>query len=265
MKKIFLAFFFVTCFFVPFKNANALLGVVGVEAEVRYFYSNLSSEFLYTDNSVAGTEFSFEDEFDVDQNKGFAEIRLGVSLLNQNLRYSYLPMSWTGTETLTTTIEFGGTSFAASTLVDTELTLDYHRLSYIFDFIDMAGYRLGVIVEAKYIKAFGEVKNAVTGIGEDESVSLPIPALGVIARAGIPFLLNVSAEVTGMTLGSDFTIIDAEAALNFEPVPFFTFSLGYRHLDIHFEYEDKSGGTVEEAILLDALISGPFAALRFNF
>lgn len=265
MKKIFLAFLFVSCFLMPLKNANALLGVVGVEAEVRYFYSNLSSEFLYTDNSSEGDKFSFEDDLDIDQSKGFPEIRLGVSLLNQNLRYAYLPMSWTGSENLDVEIDFGGQKFTAGLDVDSELSIDYHRLSYIFDFFDIADYRLGVILEAKYLKAYGEIKDAATGIGKDESVGLPIPAIGVIANVNIPFLLNIGAEVTGMTLGSNFTIIDAEAALNFNPAPFFTFSLGYRYIDIHFEYEDKSGAITEEEILLDVLVSGPYASLRFNF
>lgn len=252
MRKIFLAAVFVfaavLCTSTP---ASAILKVDG-----RYWFTTFSDTVKLSSGSVAGTNINFVDDLNVDDKKNFWDGRITLELGSHKLRYGFMPLSWTGTKTLSQSVVFNGRTFSASTTVDTKLKADYHRLGYEYDIIDLLDNKLGVIFEVKYFDADARLSASSLGVNESGTLKAPIPTVGVAAQVGLPFLVNIGGEVTGISAGSKIYLVDGEAALNFKPAPFVVISGGYRVMKFHVE---KSNDKV------DLTLKGPFVMLRANF
>ncbi|MFQ5441506.1 MAG: hypothetical protein ACE5EB_02145 [Thermodesulfobacteriota bacterium] len=227
-----------------------------VDVEARYWFTNIDGEATATSGAVIGTNVNFVDDLGMEENKGFVEGRITFELGGHKVRYGYMPMTWDGTRTITQSISFAGQTFSASTSVDTEVEINLHRLGYEYDFIDFANNKIGAIIEMKYIDAQINLKDSALGLDETESLDIPIPTIGVAASVGLPFLVEVSGEVTGLTLGSQAYLIDGEVAVNFKPAPFVVLAAGYRYMDFHVEKNDNQ---------VDIRLQGPFITLKADF
>jgi hypothetical protein len=227
-------------------NAFAL-----VDLEGRYWITTIDDEIK---SGTTGTNINFIDDLGVDDKENFFDVRATLEFGSHKLRYGYMPLSWEGTKTITRDIVFAGQTFSASGTVNTELDVAYHRLGYEYDIIDALNNRLGVIFEVKYFDIDASLSS--TGVNGTASVKAPVPTIGIAAQAGLPFLLSVGGEITGMSLGSSAWIVDAEAGVNFKPAPFVVVSGGYRLLKLHLDYDDD---------LADISVQGPFVMLRADF
>lgn len=251
MKKILLAFVAFICTIMASSKAHAVL-----DADVRYWFSNLDSNIQASSGAIIGTEVDFVDDLGLDDAQGFAEGRITLELGPHKLRYGYLPMSWDGTKTLATNITFAGQTFTAATTTQSEIDVAYHRLGYQFDIFDLLNNSVGLIVEIKYFDTKATVQDSTGVINVAESFDAPIPAVGVAAQAGLPFLFSVSGELTGFTLGSNAYVVDLEAMVNLTPAPFVKLSGGYRYFQLHLQQSDDKA---------DITLSGPFINLRADF
>ncbi len=229
-----------------------------VKLEGRYWFTDLEGDLNVTDGGLAGTDIDIKDDLGVDD-EDFWEIRATLEFGSHKFRYGFVNLEWDGDNTLTETINFGGETFTVSTFVVTDIDIVYHRLGYEYDFIDTLDYRLGAIFEVKFfdVDASVEAPNVVPAVKESESFTAPVPTIGVAFQAGLPFLLDVGGEVTGITLGKYGYLIDAEAAVNFNPFPFVTLSGGYRYFKLHADVDDD--------FELDLDLNGPFVLLRVGF
>lgn len=240
-------------FAISSSRAEAVLEIDG-----RYWLSTLDSNVQVTDGGLLGTDIDLVDDLGIDDEESFPEIRVRLGLGSHHLRYSYMSLSWDGSTNIADLagIDFGGTNFAQTTLVNTSLDIDYHRLGYEYDLIDILRNRITLIAELKYLEIETELDAPIAALNESESTSVPIPTVGIGVQAGLPALLDVSAEVTGIGLGSDAYFIDAEAMINFHPAPLFVVSGGYRYINLHAEDNDDK---------LDFLLDGPFLMVKIGF
>lgn len=229
-----------------------------LKLEGRYWFTDLEGDLKVSESTIEGTDIDITDTLKVDD-EDFWEIRATLELGSHKIRYGFVNLEWDGDNTLAETITFGGQTFTVSTLVATDLDVVYHRLGYEYDIIDTLDNRLGLIFEVKYfdVDASIEAPNLVPAVKESESYSVALPTVGVAFQAGLPFLLNVGGEVTGITLGKYGYLVDAEAAVNFNPFPFVTLSGGYRYFKLHADDDDD--------FELDFDLNGPFAMLRVGF
>ncbi len=239
-------------FLIISSNAHAI-----AEVEVRYWDAKLALDTQVSTGSQLGTEFDFVDALDMDNKEGIPEFRAKVGFFGNNLRYAFTNLSWEGDDKVTKDFTFNGIDYAKGLNVESEFSLAYHRLGVEFGF-ELAENQLGIILELKYFDA--EMTLDVPGnpiLNESESADLPVPAVGVIFNINLPFLISFGGEVTGMTIGSKLTVIDAEAAIHFDPGPFMTFSLGYRMLEISADDGDDN--------TLDISVDGPYARFEVGF
>lgn len=251
MRKIAVA---VACFLAVVlanTDAFALLKVDG-----RYWFTNLDANAKVSKGGVIGTDLDLVKDLGIDDKKNFWEGRITLELGHHKIRYGFTPLKWDGSRTLSQSITFNGRTYSASTTVDTKLNLDYHRLGYEYDFIDLLDNRLGVIVELKYFDADARLKDTSLGIDESKKVRAPIPTVGIGGQVGLPFLFSVGGEVTGITVGKNAYLVDAEAGVNLKPFPFVVISGGYRIFKLHLENNDDKGNVT---------LKGPFAMLRADF
>lgn len=236
-----------------FFSADAL-AVLSVEG--RYWFSNLDGTVKSTSAGIAGTDIDLVNTLGMESSKDFLEGRITLDLGNHRLRYAYIPMKWTGSKTISQSVVFNGTTYSASTKVDSELKLNYHRLSYEYDVINTLDNRLGLILDVKYLDQQARLKASALGFDKSESIKVPVPAIGLAAQVGLPYFLTVGGEVTGITVGKKAYLVDGEAGVNFKPIPLVTVSGGYRYFRLHIEKNDNKG---------DLTIDGPFVMLRAGF
>ncbi|MFQ5735270.1 MAG: hypothetical protein ACE5GY_00220 [Thermodesulfobacteriota bacterium] len=251
MKKILLAF---AVFLAAVSFSSKASAVVDVDA--RYWFTNLSSDITASSGSIAGTNVDFVNDLGVDETKGFVEGRITLELGSHKIRYAFVPLKWDATSTLAQQVIFGGKTYTASTPVESELNVNYHRLGYEYDIIDMLDNHLGFIFELKYFDGNARLKATSLGLDENENFNVPIPTVGVSAQVSLPFLFSVGGEVTGITLGGNAYLVDGEAAFNFKPAPFVVVSGGYRLFKIHVEKDLDKG---------DLTVKGPFLNVRADF
>lgn len=227
-------------------NASAV-----VDLEGRYWLTTMDDEIK---SGTAGTTINLVDDLGVDDKENFFDIRATVELGSHKLRYGYMPMSWEGTKTTGAPLVFNGVTYPAAS-VNSKLDMAYHRLGYEYDIIDVLNNRLGVIFEVKYFDIDASLTSSL-GQNEKASIKAPVPTIGIAAQAGLPFLLSVGGEITGVSLGSAAWLVDAEAGVNFKPAPFVVVSGGYRIFKLHVDYDDD---------LVDISVSGPFVMLKADF
>ncbi|GMR04821.1 MAG: hypothetical protein BMS9Abin23_0733 [Thermodesulfobacteriota bacterium] len=251
MRRLAAIFMALTILLLTSTSAFAL-----VDVEARYWFTEMDGNVMATGGSLGGTNVGFVNDLGIDNSENFAEGRITLELGNHKIRYGYMPLSWSGTRTLSQDINFAGQTYSASSSVTTDIKLDLHRLAYEYDFIDLLNNRLGIIAELKYIDARVNLKDAALGLDEQQSIAIPIPTVGVSAQVGLPFLFNVGGEVTGMSLGSKAYLVDAEAMVNFKPAPFVVIAGGYRYMKFHVEKGDDE---------IDFTLKGPFITLKADF
>ncbi|MBI1911319.1 MAG: hypothetical protein HYS21_04905 [Deltaproteobacteria bacterium] len=251
MRKLFVAVFMFVALAFTASTASAVVDVEG-----RYWFTELDDTIKVTSGNVIGTEIDLKNDLGVDDKKNFWEGRITLELGSHKLRYGYMPLKWDGSKNLTQSVVFNGQTYSASADVNSELKMDYHRLGYEYDFFDTLNNRLGVILEVKYFDGDAKLKSTSLGLNEQESFKLPIPTVGITGQVGLPLLLSVGGEVTGVTLGSSAYLVDAEAGINLKPAPFVVISGGYRIFKLHVESDDDK---------VDLTVKGPFVSLRADF
>lgn len=239
--------------FVIFTGTSAF-ALVNVEG--RYWFTNLDAKAKVSNGSIIGSDIDLVNTLGVDDKKNFWDLRLGLELGSHKIRYGYIPMKWDGTKAVSQSVTFNGKTYSAATPVESHMKINYHRLGYEYDFIDILNNRLGIILEAKYFDTSTNLKAPALGLNESKSLKVPVPTVGLTGQVGLPMLFSIGGEVTGVTIGSKAYLFDGEAGLNIKPAPFITVSAGYRYFKLHLE--DKNNKA-------DFLLRGPFVMLRGNF
>jgi hypothetical protein len=248
MKKYILA---VSLFLAVILNCSNALAFVHIEG--RYWFTDLSNVAIASTGGVTGTDLNFNKDLDLEKRKDFWEARVSLELDDHQIRYGFLPLKWSGTRNLAGSISFNGQTFTGQT--DSTLKADYHRLGYKYDFVDLLGSDLGVIIEFKYFNATIGVKSP-AGPAESRGIDAFFPTLGVSGHLGLPFKMNFGGEVTGVMLTSKLYTADGELALNINTIPFVTISGGYRALIVYIE---------KQKVKEDMTLVGPFLLLRAGF
>ncbi len=251
MRRFLLALSVLVSVLLLSSHANAI-----VDVEARYWFTNLDANIEASSGAVIGTDLNLVSDLGIDDHESFPEGRITLELGHNRLRYAYMPLSWSGNTTISSSLSFAGMIFPSSTRVSTDVQFDYHRFSYEYDFIDKLNNRLGLIVEVKYLDGRVNLKDAAFGLDESTRLQIPIPAVGVGGELAIPFLANVRAEITAMSLGSLAYVVDGEVNIGFKPLPFVNVSAGYRYLRFHIEQDTDIGSVT---------LRGPFITLSANF
>jgi len=227
-----------------------------VDVEARYWLTNFDANIESTSANVIGSKLDLVNDFGVDDHENFVEGRITLKLGNHSFRYAYVPLSWSGNSVVMREINFAGQVFSASTVVDTDIQIDYHRFSYRYDIFNKLKNRVGLIAEVKYLDGRVRLSDAALGLDESTHLQIPIPAIGIAGQLSIPFLAKLGAEVTGMSLGTLAYVVDGEAYIGYKPLPFVDISAGYRYLKFHID-KDGDVGSIS--------LRGPFFTLKAVF
>ena len=220
-------------------------------------YLSLSPEGDFAvSNGGPGTRVDMEDDLGFDDSEEFMA-EAAVLLGSFRLTASYLPLKFAGDGTLSRTIEFGGETFTANTAVDSDVDIDIYDLGltwYLLNFDDLpVRLQLGPEVSVKYIDADITMKSG--ALSESESVSAPVPTVGLRGRVGFADFLAVAGRV-GYLEFDDNSFLDADVQIEFSPLPLVGIFAGYRYLDVEVDESD---------VFLDLTFDGPYGGAFVRF
>jgi hypothetical protein len=253
MKKVFL---WMICVVAVFGMA---VPVQAFEVGVRgyYWFPGLDGDLRVDDSGIRGTEIDLESDLDIDD-ESYPIIEAFVGLGNHHLSLSYYNADYSGTNTLTEDINFAGRTFTANNPINSSLEYDVYDVMYRYDLLDLenvlAGFSLGIVGRVEVFD--GEVELTSLALTERESVTAPIPGLGLNLHVGIlADILEGRVLVTGMGY-SDGTMLDGQADISFTPFPFLDIHGGYRIFIVDADIDD---------VEFDYDTSGPYVAVTLSF
>ncbi len=199
-----------------------------------------------------------DDSLNLSDSESFTG-EIALNLGNSRLSLNYLPISFSGTGTLSDSIEINGETFSASTQVKTDLDLDVYDLGYTYFIINTddlpTRIQLGLELAVKIADADLSVREAIGSVSASESVVVPIPTLGARARIALADYLGVTGRVGYMEYEGNY-FLDAEAQVEFSPLPMFGLYAGIRYFDLKID---------EDEIYVDTQMAGPFGGLMVRF
>jgi len=228
-----------------------------VDLEGRYWFTNLDASTKVESGSIPGTRIDVAQDLRVDD-ANIPEVRLTFSTgLNSKLRLAYLQGSFDGDTTLSQSIQFSGTTFGASTRVDTDLDLYYGRIGWTWQFAAVPGiFKIGPLLEVKGVVVDATIRSPGTGLRESATLPMAFPTVGAMLNVTPISALDVFAEVSGMTFGDFGHVVDAEIGLRFIPIRFVTVSAGYRLFDLRVSNDDD---------FAKLKLTGPFVGASIRF
>lgn len=220
-------------------------------------YASITPSGNFTANigGIPGTTLS-DSELGLDRsNNVTAEI--AFQLGDGRLSASYLPLKFSGASTLTRNITFNGQTYTTGTPVTSELKADLLDFAYAYYLVNMddlpSRFQLGLEVSLKYIMADAMLSGG--GVTQNASANIPLPTIGARARVALADFIGLSARVGYIGFKSNrFT--DADAQIEFSPLPTLGIYGGYRHIDVKL---DSSG------VIVNTKFAGPYVGAFFRF
>lgn len=226
-----------------------------IEAEGRYWITDLEGNAKVTTSSLDGTDINFKDDLGVGD-EDFPEVRVILSLLGSSkLRLAYTQVGYSGNKDITRDVYFDGQTYSLGVNVDTEVDLQYVRLGWIWEFLNISDkLKISSLIEAKGFIVEASLKTTV--ISESESFTGGVPSVGAIVEFQPLKQIGIFAEVSGIDVGSYGYLYDAEVGVKINPIESFSINAGYRILDLNFENDSDYA---------ELKISGPFLSGEFRF
>lgn len=221
-------------------------------------------QLLSPEGSIAGTisgigqKVDLKRDLDLDDSKN-ATAEVALKWGDSHLSFNYLPISFSGTGTLTVAGEFNGETFSVDDTVKTDLDIDLYDIGYTYyllNFDDLpTRFQLGLELAVKIVDVEVTFHDLTQNFVESESATVPIPTIGVRTRIALADFLGITGRIGYMEFdGNHF--LDAEAQLEFSPFPMVGFYAGVRYFDLKIDEDD---------VFVETKFSGPFGGLLIRF
>jgi outer membrane protein len=255
MHPVISAFFalFLLCLF-PFAAAADET----ISLKLGYVILSPDGRFASTESGVVNTEIDLEDDLDFGDSEGLmaeAALQLG----SFRLSIGYLPLDFSGTSNLTRDITFEGETFSVSDTVKGEMDLAIYDVGLTWNLLNFddlpVRLQLGPELSVKVVDGEVSLSDQTTGMREEISGTVPVPTIGLRGRIGLSDYVALIGRV-GYVGYSDNSFLDADAQIEFSPLPMVGIFGGYRYLDIDVDESD---------LFIDATFSGPYAGAFVRF
>lgn len=237
--------------------ANPALADEFISLKAGYLTLSPEGEFAVFESGI-GTEVDMEDDLGFDDSEELT-VEAAIQLGDFHLSLGYLPLRFSGDGTLTRTVEFEGETFSVGTDVDSDVELELYDLGltwYLINFDDLpVRVQFGPELSVKLVEADLSIDDRTSGIGASESVTAPVPTVGVRARVGLSDFIAVSGRV-GYIEYEGNSFLDGDAQLEFSPVPLLGVFAGYRYFDLEVDESD---------VFLDVTFDGPYGGVFVRF
>ena len=204
-----------------------------------------------------GQKADVERDLNLDDSENItAEVALNLG--DFRLSLNYLPIDFSGTGNLTVPVVIGGETFNIGTTVQSELTVDLYDFGLTYYLINLddlpTRVQLGLELAVKVADAKVSFKDTL-GTTASESTTAPIPTIGARARISLSDFIGVTGRIGYLEFDENH-FLDAEAQIEFSPVPMVGIYAGYRYFDLKIDESD---------LFVETDFSGPFAGALVRF
>lgn len=200
---------------------------------VRWFPS-LTGELQKGSGDVPGTRVDLKADLgleDHSSNEFKGVLRLGARM---KLRAAYTPLDYDGDVIASRAFLFDGTFFRRDARTVTSLKGTLWSGDLEFDFLRGGWGYLGFLLGARVVDVDTVIVQPEEGRRETGTLRAPVPVLGVSGRL-YTGRVSLSAEISGLTIGSRGTLYDVEAQLRYHLTDRLAVGGGYRLLSVRGE------------------------------
>lgn len=216
-------------------------------------------QFAGTTNGI-GTEVDIQDDLNFSDSEDIT-LEAALQLGNFRLSAGYLPLKTDGFGT-GLNFSFNGENFVGDVASSIDAKIyDLGLTYYLINMNDIPSrFQLGLEAAVKIVDAEISVTGATVSpfavnVTEKVSGTVPIPTLGGRLRVALGDFIGVVGRAGYMTYSGN-SILDAEAQVEFSPLPLVGIYGGYRYFDLKVDENDA---------FLDATFQGPFVGALVRF
>ncbi|MDT8444299.1 MAG: hypothetical protein RQ722_08405 [Desulfuromonadales bacterium] len=233
-----------------------------VSLKAGYLMLSPEGSFAVDGNTLSGTPIDLEKDLGFDDSEDYF-VEGALNLGSFRLAISYLPLEFSGSGTLSQPIVFNDRTFDVSATTSSEVKLDIIDAGLTWNIINIddlpARIQIGPELAVKYVDVdltmSGVETSSGLSISESDSAQVPIPTIGARARISFSDFIGLVGRIGYMEY-QDNSFLDAEAQIEFSPIPLVGIFGGYRYFDLQVDESD---------IFVDAQFSGPFAGAFVRF
>ena len=236
----------------------------------RYWDSAIDGKVTADTKLVSGTKLDLVKDLNLDKTTFIPEFELTFKLGMNKIIGSYATASYTGKNTLSTNINFGGSTYSANNVVKTNLDLTlgsvlYERL-FVPEFItrafpSVAEAEAGLLLGVKYLSADTKLTSPL--VSKTEKGSVPIPVIGLFLNLGLldkklDFEVGaVGFKTTVSSVTAEYFDVYFDVGFNF--IKYVPIGIGYKMN--RFSTQDKKNN----AFGVNLNLSGPYAFATIGF
>jgi len=223
-----------------------------------YIRLNPNGNFSLTSGGIEGTTLNLDKSLGLGKsNTGNIEAAFHIGDLRLGLEY--LPIRSSGKALTNSSVQFGNDFFPAGTSVKSRLECDIVDLGmsyYLLNFDDLPSrLQLGLEAGVKVIRSSVGMESAALGISQQKSATIPIPVAGLRGRMALMDFIGITGQAKGFSYSGN-RFIEADAQVEFSPLPGLGLYMGYRYIDMKVDHA---------GVFVDASFSGPVAGAFFRF
>lgn len=215
-----------------------------------------SSSFGITGNLVTNDDLGIDDPDVV--LSGAVTFRLAQ---RHTIRIDGFGFGVDGSRLSGSTFTFDGSTYPIGTPITSEADVLFAGAEYGYDLLHTEQAAIGLTLGIRYVSAEASIKAPLLNQEGKGELQAPLPAVGlVIVVHPIPAplfsSLALTARLSGGTIGERGSFIDADAGIEWLPIPVLALRIGYRY----FHGEGEDGGDEAKIDL-----SGPYASVTLTF
>lgn len=206
------------------------------------FYPNVdTSARLDSTTFGVGTQVNFEDDLDLEDRKVMGTILASMRLGERwRIEAEYFALKRDGVRQLSTTINWGDSSYTVGTVVSSEFDSSIYRLSGGYSFIKDDQRELGIAL-GLHVTDF-EASIAASGVGaEAEGVLAPLPTIGAYGAYAFTPRWLLSGRVDFFSLnydGYDGSLTNFHAGVEYQFTRTFGVGVGYQYIKYDLDVMD---------------------------
>jgi hypothetical protein len=173
-------------------------------------------------------------------------------------RFQYIPISYTASTTLATSIVFNGIRYNLGVPVNSTLDWKAYRIGYEYDFISRDRGYLGILAEVKYTDVRVELDSPFAQ--EFARAQGPIPALGLASRVYVMPNIAISGEVSAFDVPSSISTKYNAHYVDFDVYGTLNFTNnigvkgGYRSTDVAYLFNNDTGSLTLNGFYIGAVV-----------
>jgi len=214
------------------------------------FGATVAGPIASTNKIDMKTDLGFKDS---KQPTGEIAFQLGDSRLS----VGFVPLKFDGTGVLGRNITYNGQTYTAGTTVTSSFKADILDVGYTYYLVNLddlpSRAQLGIEAAVKVVNA----KTSMSGLGvaASKNATIPIPTIGLRGRIALADFIGVAGRV-GYLGYSGNSFLDADAQIEFSPVPTLGIYAGYRQIKLKVDASN---------VFVDTTFKGPYAGAFFRF